>query len=1359
MKSIIKEDYYLGLDIGTESIGYAVTNEEYKVLKFNGKSMWGSRLFDEASTAEKTRIFRSSSRRLKRRRWRIELLQELFAEEISKVDMGFFQRLNESALFQEDKKSHEKYSLFNDNGYTDIQFYDEFKTVYHLRKALLQDDKEYDVRLVYLAMHHILKNRGHFLFEGSMENITSFDTTYEKFKECLNEELGIELICNEKKELEKVLKNKELTKRDKNHSLIKLLNCDKSPNGLKAIIGLISGSKVKLADVFDDETLKDIEKPSISFSEGAYEDLRIELEEVLKERCYVLDIIKGVYDWAILADILKGNENEEAMFLSSAKVRVFEEHKKDLALLKKVIKAHDKEVYIKFFKKKKKKSNKSNYCAYVGFIEKNKRKEIIEKCTQKEFYDGVIEILNEIKKEKVEHFDIATIEERISSNSFMPLQVNKSNGVIPYQVNYMELKEILKNTQKYLLFLNKKDNDGIEVTDKILSLLEFRVPYYVGPLNTYHEKNAWMVRKEGEKEGKITPWNFDKKVEVYESANIFMRRMTNKCTYLIGKDVLPKNSLTYSQYEVWNEINNIKVKGEYLSVDLKEELFGKVFKKNKRVTGKMLSDFLKSEGVIFEKGDLTGFDKNFKSSLKPYIDMRDIFDREIKTVEDMDMVEKLILFISLYRADLKMLEGAIRKNFSKEQISDLQLKKIRKLKYDGWAAFSREFLTEVEGTDKQTGECFTILQALRRTNENLMQLLSQKYTFTDEISKHNKGEKKEIKEISYDSIVKDLYISPKIKRSVWQVIQMTEEIKKIMGKEPKKIFVEVARSHEESKRTKSRKTQLLELYSKCKDEERDWKSELENKPESDFRSIKLYLYYTQMGRCMYSKKRIHLSELADTTIYDRDHIYPQSLTKDDSLDNLVLVRKEINANKGSGLLSKDIQNKMMGFWRGLREKGFISEEKYNRLMRKSPLTDEELAGFINRQLVETRQSTKVVASLLKDLYKSSRVVYVKANLVSDFRHKNLRVVKVRSLNDLHHAKDAYLNIVVGNVYNEKFTSNPLSWINKNRDKNNYSLNRMFDYDLIKGEKIIWKRGNTGTVEIVKKQVRKNDIQCTRYATVNKGELFDLQIVGADKNASVPIKKGMDVTKYGGYKSLTTAYFSLIESIDKKGEKIRSIQPVSLYKVKEFEADIRKYEKYCSEKYNLKEPKVIIPKIKKDALIIVDKFPMNLRGISGKDCLSMQGAVQLCLTEKYEIYLKKIENYIKRKTEGKNDKELPKIIERDKITFKENMDFMEVLIKKQNETILKYRPASQVKKIENGREKFKNLTLEEQCVVLNEILNLLRCKPITANLLLIGGGREAGRISTHKIISSKKSVKIVNESVTGLFKQEIDLLKI
>ena len=68
-------DYYIGLDCGTESVGFAVTDTEYKVLKFNGKSMWGTRVFEEAQTAEARRMQRSARRRYQRKKDRIKLVE------------------------------------------------------------------------------------------------------------------------------------------------------------------------------------------------------------------------------------------------------------------------------------------------------------------------------------------------------------------------------------------------------------------------------------------------------------------------------------------------------------------------------------------------------------------------------------------------------------------------------------------------------------------------------------------------------------------------------------------------------------------------------------------------------------------------------------------------------------------------------------------------------------------------------------------------------------------------------------------------------------------------------------------------------------------------------------------------------------------------------------------------------------------------------------------------------------------------------------------------------------------------------------------------------------------------------------
>ena len=82
--------YNIGLDIGTNSVGWAVVrSNDFNVIRKGRKKLWGARLFDEASTAEGRRVFRSTRRRFDRRRERIRLLQEMFKDEINKVDPNF----------------------------------------------------------------------------------------------------------------------------------------------------------------------------------------------------------------------------------------------------------------------------------------------------------------------------------------------------------------------------------------------------------------------------------------------------------------------------------------------------------------------------------------------------------------------------------------------------------------------------------------------------------------------------------------------------------------------------------------------------------------------------------------------------------------------------------------------------------------------------------------------------------------------------------------------------------------------------------------------------------------------------------------------------------------------------------------------------------------------------------------------------------------------------------------------------------------------------------------------------------------------------------------------------------------------
>jgi CRISPR-associated endonuclease Csn1 len=119
-------------------------------------------------------MHRGTRRHVERRKKRIRLIRELFAEEVLKKDPLFYKRLDQAQLQKGDKeKALGKFTLFNDvdGSFTDFDYHKKFPTIYHLRKALLDknhDDHEFaisDIRLVFLACEHIVKYRGNFLYD------------------------------------------------------------------------------------------------------------------------------------------------------------------------------------------------------------------------------------------------------------------------------------------------------------------------------------------------------------------------------------------------------------------------------------------------------------------------------------------------------------------------------------------------------------------------------------------------------------------------------------------------------------------------------------------------------------------------------------------------------------------------------------------------------------------------------------------------------------------------------------------------------------------------------------------------------------------------------------------------------------------------------------------------------------------------------------------------------------------------------------------------------------------------------------------------------------------------------------------
>lgn len=1359
-----EKNYFIGLDVGTDSVGYAVVYDDYTLAKYKGEAMWGSTVFEAAKLRDERRGFRSARRRLNRRQQRVELIQELFAKEISKIDEDFFIHIQQSSLFREDKSNPEKYNVyFNDEDYKDADFYRDYPTIHHLIDELMNSDEYHDARFVYIACAWLVAHRGHFLNEVSKENISNildFEPIYDDFKNYfINNDLLIPWEC-EINDFAQVLKqNTSITVKEK--AFVMLLFNGKKPKDAKdgdypynraLILKLLSGGKVKPKDLFFNEQYAEVASLSLGMAD---EDFASIIAEIESEEEFILKL-KAMYDWSILSNVLNGEKS-----ISRAKVNTYEQHKQDLRKLKYFIRKYLPDKYNEVFRESSDKLK--NYSAYAVYNKvNNDSKKYIKKASKIEFYDYLKKLLKGVECEEEDSELYEEIMNRIDIGNFLPKQVDGDNRIIPYQLYWYELNTILEKAKSYLPFIAETDQDGISTHRKILSVFEHRVPYFVGPLVSKDTSDfAWMERKA---EGKIYPWNFTKMVDFDKSEQAFIKRMTNSCTYLAGEKVLPKNSLLYVKFEILNTINNIKINGQAISVETKQKIFDELVMTNARVSPSKLKTFLKVNGIASENDIISGVDMQISiiTSAKAYLDFRAIITNKLLTYEQ---VERIIEYCA-YSEDKLRFKKWIDEEFS--HLSEKDRKYIYSMKYKGFGRFSQRLLCGINGVCKETGECGTILDFLWSTNDNFMQLLSDRYTFSDEIAEINK-EYYSVNGRSFNQMMDDMYISNSVKRPILRTMDIVGDIVKVMGREPEKIFVEMARGANEdqiNKRTKSRKQQILEFYAQVDTEDvRSLSKQLDelgvdgdNKLQSDV----LFLYFMQLGRCMYSGQRLDINSLK-SSLYNIDHIYPRHFIKDDSvLNNKVLVLSTYNDEKGDKYpINPEWQRNMSSFWNMLHKNKLINDEKYKRLKRTMPFSDEEKCGFINRQLVEVRQSTKAIKNLLENKY-SSEIVCVKAGLVSEFRHK-FDMLKTRSINDLHHAKDAYLNVVVGNVYNERFTK---KWFNVS---SNYSMKIEFIFGkpFERGGKVIWE-GNK-SIGIVEKNMRKNNIHFTRYAFCRKGGLFDQNPLKAAPGL-VPIKAGMDTEKYGGYSKTTATYFVLALYTCKNKKELTFI-PIELMYSDRFEKDDEFAEQYVKEQvtaiHNKDAEMLSFPlgkrKIKINTVISLDGYKMCLTNkTSGGKAVGLSPITPFVTLYENEKYIKSLERFAEKK---KLNARIVVNTEYDGISEEKNIALYQMFMEKFLCKPFFCMPNSQYKTLADGFENFKSLPLETQVLTLLNILLLFKtCRAGTTDLSVIGGSKNAGALTLSTNMSNwKKSysdVRIIDVSASGLHtKQSENLLEL
>jgi CRISPR-associated endonuclease Csn1 len=734
----------------------------------------------------------------------------------------------------------------------------------------------------------------------------------------------------------------------------------------------------------------------------------------------------------------------------------------------------------------------------------------------------------------------------IELDQFMPKQRTSQNGVIPHQLHQKELDEIIENQKQYYPFLaepNPNEKRKPHAQFKLDELIAFKIPYYVGPLITKEEqqaqsgaKFAWMKRKQ---DGVITPWNFDEKVDRMASANEFIRRMTTKDTYLLGEDVLPDESLIYQKFKVLNELNNVKVNDKKLTVSDKQDIFNDLFKKQKTVSVSKLQKYFVTEKHYLTEPTIKGLSdtKKFSNSLSTYIDFEKIFGNEILADQNkQNDLEKIIEWSTIFE-DRKIFEDKLHEI---EWLTEKQIKAVRR--YRGWGRLSKKLLVDLRNNEGKS-----ILDELWRTNDNFMQIQARE-EFAKSIVEANQklmnlGGAASVQN-TVESTLEDAYTSPQNKKAIRQVIKVVEDIVKAVGYAPEKITIEFTRGADKNpRRTQNRQKQIMEVYKTAAKEIVDatLKGQLENEEKL---TDKLYLYFTQLGKDIYSGETINIDQLNN---YDIDHILPQAFIKDDSLDNRVLTSRDLNNGKSDSVPVKQFGANMKSFWMRLQAHGLISKRKLNNLM-----TDPDsigkytMQGFVRRQLVETSQVIKLTANILGAIYgENTDIVEIPAKLTHQMREK-FNLYKVREVNDYHHAFDAYLTTFVGNylfkrypklrpyfVYGDfKMTDNAL----KGMRRFNFLHDLKDDEVLVDNEtgEVLWE--GQKSIEELKKIYGYKFMLTTHEAYTQHGPMFKQTVYSSDTPGKlIKIKNNKPTEIYGGYTSNTDAYMAIVRIKARKGD--------------------------------------------------------------------------------------------------------------------------------------------------------------------------------------------------------------------------------
>lgn len=620
------------------------------------------------------------------------------------------------------------------------------------------------------------------------------------------------------------------------------------------------------------------------------------------------------------------------------------------------------------------------------------------------------------------------------SNTFPSLQklayFNKNGSVRNSELVAQIPRKDYANELKVILTNSKLDNDTIE---KILNLFNRQRSFAVGP-GSIKSPTSWGLYQK------------DKNGNIVKVANTIFDKTIGKCEVYKDEQRGLKNAPITEIFNLFNDLNNLKINDECLS-KLHKEAIIKDLNSLKPITFNYLLKMFKDKNITGYRIDSNNKPlitplKNTKTIINFLLENNLINKKEINFLDNNFLNKINDIFLVFVRN--------IEPNLYRTKLKEL-------LKIDLEDSLINVFKNKLIGLSTTSSLSFKAMMEF--INSFLDSSLNSSAFFYDKIQE-NKKSLNHFKFLDED-ILQNSYLAPTIKKGV----NLTFKVLNILLKKYRNdyeiniVSIELPRENNTYKEKQFIKQQQNNNAKILKEIAKELKlndiSNLSSKTK-----LKLKLWYTQNKKDPYSLQEINgLDVINNPNVYQIDHIIPFSISGDDSINNKVLTSSLNNQNKAQRTPFQTFKDKP--FYNEFKEnvlnnKLFNNTKKEKLLYEKDP--KKEQLEFINRQLSDTRAISKTVLNVLTNFFNNNKnypnvkVRNIKGNLTNYARYNFFDLPKNRD-DYVHHAIDSLIINYFGSLpkLHEELEKQYLydkitrQYKKQNKDEKMFSFNELYAF--------------------------------------------------------------------------------------------------------------------------------------------------------------------------------------------------------------------------------------------------------------------------------------------------------------------------